>query len=143
MSEPILNCENLRKVFSENGTDVEAVAPINLCTEPGEFVSLFGPSGCGKSTLLLVAGGLLAPTSGNLLVCGHDPYALSASDRSAFRARHIGFLFQQFHLVPYLGVLDNVLAPTLPGVFLMLNNVPGNFSSSFNSLIASPMSPPS
>ena len=117
MSEPILNCENLRKVFSENGTDVEAVAPINLCTEPGEFVSLFGPSGCGKSTLLLVAGGLLAPTSGNLLVCGHDPYALSVSDRSAFRARHIGFLFQQFHLVPYLGVLDNVLAPTLVGSF--------------------------
>ena len=95
--------------------EVEAVSEISLGVERGEFFGLHGSSGCGKSTFLLVAGALLAPTSGHLQVCGRDPYALSASARAAFRAESIGFLFQQFHLVPYLNVLDNVLAPTLAG----------------------------
>ena len=117
MSDPILKCGDLRKVFSENGTEVEALAAVSLTARPGEFISLFGPSGCGKSTFLLVVGGLLVPTSGTLQVCGQDPYALSPSGRAAFRADNIGFLFQQFHLVPYLDVLGNVLAPTLAGCF--------------------------
>tara|TARA_A100001037_G_scaffold250685_1_gene233842 strand:- start:86 stop:742 length:657 start_codon:yes stop_codon:yes gene_type:complete len=117
MSESILECSDLRRVFSSNGAEVEALAAFSFSARAGEFVSLFGPSGCGKTTLLLVAGGLLAPTSGTLQVCGENPYALSSSARAAFRARNIGFLFQQFHLVAYLDVLDNVLAPTLAGPF--------------------------
>lgn len=113
----VLQCDNLRKVFSNNGTDVEALANVSFQADAGEFISLFGPSGCGKSTLLLIAGGLLVPSSGALQVCGQDPYLLNASARANFRAEHIGFLFQQFHLVPYLNVLDNVLAPTLAGDF--------------------------
>ena len=113
MSEAILDCKGLRKVFSNNGAEVEALGEITLSASPGEFIGLFGPSGCGKSTFLLVAGGLLAPTSGSLQVCGKNPYAMDSSARAAFRATNVGFLFQQFHLIPYLDVLGNVLAPTL------------------------------
>jgi ABC-type lipoprotein export system ATPase subunit len=63
--------------------------------------------------LLLAAGGLLRPDAGNVTVAGQDPYALSPEERAKFRAAHIGFVFQQFHLVPYLNVLDNVLVPSL------------------------------
>ena len=72
-----------------------------------------GPSGCGKTTLLLAAGALLRPTRGRVLVNGEDPYALSSGQRARFRAVNVGFVFQQFHLVPYLDVLDNTLVPTL------------------------------
>ena len=81
MSEAILDCKDLRKVFSNNGAEVEALGEITLSASPGEFIGLFGPSGCGKSTFLLVAGGLLAPTSGSLQVCGKNPYAMDSSAR--------------------------------------------------------------
>ncbi|MBD3315966.1 MAG: ATP-binding cassette domain-containing protein, partial [Chitinivibrionales bacterium] len=74
---------------------------------------LQGPSGCGKSTLLLAAGGLLAPDHGAVRVAGGDLYALSSEQRARYRAHNIGFVFQQFHLIPYLSVLDNILAPSL------------------------------
>ena len=92
---------------------VHALTGVSLAVESGEFVAVQGPSGCGKSTLLLAAGGLLRPDGGTVRVAGQDPYALTADARAAFRAAHIGFVFQQFHLVPYLSVLDNVLAPAL------------------------------
>lgn len=72
-----------------------------------------GPSGCGKTTVLLAAGGLLQPDSGQVRINKENPYAMSADERAAFRARTIGFVFQQFHLVPYLDVLDNIQAPAL------------------------------
>ena len=72
-----------------------------------------GPSGCGKSTLLLLAGGLLAPESGSVQIAGEEPYSLTADAHSKFRTKNIGFIFQQFHLIPYLSVLDNVLAPSI------------------------------
>ncbi len=90
-----------------------ALEDVSLKIEAGQFVALRGPSGCGKSTLLLVAGALLRPTSGEVTVDGRQPYALSPDERAAFRAGEIGFVFQQFHLVPYLSVLDNVLSPSL------------------------------
>ena len=74
---------------------------------------MLGPSGCGKTTLLLVAGGLLRPENGEVSIDGTDPYSLSGEQRARFRAEQIGFVFQQFHLVPYLNVLDNVMAPAL------------------------------
>jgi len=107
------------KVFQGGGQVVRALDDVSFRVEPGEFATVRGPSGCGKSTLLLMAGGLLHPSEGTVRVVGCDPYTLSAAQRAAFRAETVGFVFQQFHLLPYLTVLDNVLAPTvarkLPG----------------------------
>ncbi len=75
----------------------------------GEFVVIRGPSGSGKTTLLLAIGGMLRPSSGRIHVDGRDVYALSEAARSAFRGETIGFVFQMFHLVPYLTLLENVL----------------------------------
>jgi ABC-type lipoprotein export system ATPase subunit len=96
---------------------VQALAGVSLQLQLGEFVAVQGPSGSGKTTLLLVAGGLLAPDSGEVLLEGTNPYQLAADSRARFRAGYVGFVFQQFHLVPYLNVLENVLAPSiaLPG----------------------------
>lgn len=93
--------------------EVRALPPLSLDLAAGEFAAVQGPSGCGKTTLLLIAGGLLAPTAGRVTLAGEDPYALSPERRAEFRARHLGFVFQQFHLVPYLSVFENVLAPAL------------------------------
>ena len=89
------------------------VEEVSLTVDAGEFVVVQGPSGCGKTTLLLAAGALLQPTRGQVLLNGQNPYELSSGQRAQFRAVNIGFVFQQFHLVPYLDVLDNILAPTL------------------------------
>jgi putative ABC transport system ATP-binding protein len=77
----------------------------------GEHVFLCGPSGCGKSTLLNVLAGVLKPDSGLLELLGQDLTSLSAARRDRFRADHVGFIFQQFNLIPYLSVLDNILLP--------------------------------
>jgi len=98
---------------SPEGGEVTAVQDVSLSVEAGKFVALKGPSGCGKSTLLLIAGGLLRPTAGDVEIAGIEPYKLALDERAAFRANTVGFVFQQFHLVPYLDVLDNVLAPSL------------------------------
>ncbi|MGA2069511.1 MAG: ABC transporter ATP-binding protein [Thermoguttaceae bacterium] len=92
---------------------VVALDGVSLALAPGEFVAVRGPSGSGKSTLLLAAGGLLAPTGGLVAFEGQDLYGLSPAARARWRARHVGFVFQQFYLIPYLSVLDNVLAPAL------------------------------
>jgi ABC-type lipoprotein export system ATPase subunit len=89
------------------------VDDISLAVGTGEFVAIQGPSGCGKTTLILVAGALLQPTHGQVLIDGQNPYFLSHEKRATFRAATIGFVFQQFHLIPYLSVLDNILAPSL------------------------------
>ena len=115
MTDIILKCENARKAFPAAGGEVVAVSGVDLEVMSGEFVALYGASGCGKSTLLLMAGGLMEPTSGQISVRGQGLYKLDASQRSNFRAQNIGFLFQQFHLIPYLNVLENVLTPTLAG----------------------------
>lgn len=93
---------------------VTALDAVDLEVRAGEFVAVRGPSGCGKSTLLLSAGGMLRPTSGTVTVDGQDVYALDPAARAAFRARTLGFVFQMFHLVPYLDVLDNVLLAAVP-----------------------------
>ena len=110
---PLLQIQDLAKRYSRPEGVVRAVDGISLTVNSGEFVALHGPSGCGKTTLLLIAGGLLQPGQGRVLIAGEDPYALPPEQRARFRAAHLGFVFQQFHLIPYLSVLDNVLAPTL------------------------------
>jgi ABC-type lipoprotein export system ATPase subunit len=76
-------------------------------------LAIRGPSGCGKTTLLLAAGGLLRPSEGRISLNGQNPYELSPEQRSKLRARTIGFVFQQFHLIPYLTVRQNILAASL------------------------------
>jgi len=110
----MLKIEEVTKTYHTKKADVSAVRAISLAVETGEAVAIRGPSGCGKTTLLLMAGALLRPTSGRVQVAGKDPYELSANERSKFRAEHIGFVFQQFHLVPYLNVLQNVLTANVP-----------------------------
>ncbi|MEI6167975.1 MAG: ABC transporter ATP-binding protein [bacterium] len=109
----ILEISDLSKRFTGPAGMVNAVSGLSLVLAAGEFVAVQGPSGCGKSTLLLAAGGLLRPDGGGVRVAGQDPYAMPPEARAVFRAAHIGFVFQQFHLVPYLSVRDNVLVPTL------------------------------
>ena len=111
----LLRLSNLVKRFVTPRGTVTAVDGVSLELAAGEFVALYGPSGCGKSTLLLMAGGLLAPDAGTVELHDTNPYALSPDARAAFRAERVGFVFQQFHLIPYLDVLDNVLVGELAG----------------------------
>ena len=112
--EWILHMQEVSKVYTRRGGhEVEALKDATLALSGGEFRVIRGPSGCGKTTLLLAAGGLLAPDRGTVEVEGKSLYAMSPESRARFRARHIGYVFQQFHLIPYLSVLENVLAPAL------------------------------
>jgi len=104
--------QQLTKRYHGRAGEVLALDNVSLSVEAGRFLAVVGPSGCGKSTLLLIAGGLLAPDAGTVEIAGTNPYKMSADERAHFRAANIGFVFQQFHLVPYLTVLENVLAPT-------------------------------
>jgi ABC-type lipoprotein export system ATPase subunit len=111
MINPVLKINGLKKRYPGRGSreNVQALNGIDLSISAGEFVALHGPSGCGKSTLLLTAGGLLRPDEGSVTINGQSLYALNNSKRAQFRARNLGFVFQQFHLIPYLNVLDNVM----------------------------------
>lgn len=109
----ILDLQKVSKTYRGRTGEVRAVDGVSLSLNAGEFVAVRGPSGCGKSTLLLLSGGLLAPDSGDVTVAGEEPYLMSTDARSRFRAANVGFVFQQFHLVPYLSVLENVLAPSI------------------------------
>ena len=92
---------------------MRALDGVSVSVDSGEFVAIQGPSGSGKSTLLFAAGSLLTPDGGQVLIDGRDPYTLSADERARFRAEKIGFVFQQFHLIPYLSVLENILMPSV------------------------------
>ena len=109
----MLQVSGVNKEFRRGERTVRALAGVSLSVKPGEFVVVCGPSGSGKTTLLLLAGGLLAPDAGQVKIDGKDPYALSPDRRADFRAQTIGFVFQRFHLIPYLSVADNVLAAAL------------------------------
>lgn len=109
----MLEIANLTKTYHTRQASVTPLHHLSLSVAAGEFVAVHGPSGCGKTTLLLIAGGLLHPDGGTVRVAGQELYQLSAEARAKFRAVHIGFVFQQFHLLPYLNVLDNVLASSL------------------------------
>ena len=109
----LLQIDNVSRTYHGQRGDVRALKDATLSMNDGEFVAVTGPSGCGKTTLLLTAGGLLSPDAGKVLIEGEDPYGLPADLRARLRARKIGFVFQQFHLVPYLTVLENILAPTV------------------------------
>lgn len=109
----MLEIADITKTYRRGGKNVVALKDASLTVKPGMFKALQGPSGSGKTTMLLCAGGLLHPDKGAVRACGADLYAMSQAERARHRAEHIGFVFQQFHLVPYLNVLENVLAPVL------------------------------
>ena len=106
----MIHLEAVTKVFRPaNGSPVHAISAVSLDVSPGQFVVVRGPSGSGKSTLLSLIGALARPTSGRVVVAGQDLGAMSPAARASFRAQRIGFVFQTFHLLPYLTVLENVL----------------------------------
>jgi len=109
----MLDLNQVSKSYGGSNGSVRALDGVSLKVKAGEFVVVRGPSGCGKTTLLLTAGGLLAPDQGRVLVGERDVYGLSLEERARLRAETLGFVFQQFHLIPYLTVLENVLAPSL------------------------------
>ncbi|MHB9030056.1 MAG: ABC transporter ATP-binding protein [Candidatus Latescibacterota bacterium] len=112
MADARIELKNVCKYYRTARGVVSALRDLSLGVAAGEFVAVQGPSGCGKSTLLLTIGGLLSPDEGRVEVAGVNPYALAPDERARFRAGAIGFVFQQFHLVPYLTVRDNILAPS-------------------------------
>lgn len=109
MSKPIIRIDKL--LFRWSATAEPCLDIPQFEVEPGEHIFLYGPSGSGKSTLLGLLGGVLVPGQGSVQLMDVELRSLSYSSRDRFRADHVGFIFQQFNLVPYLSVLDNVLLP--------------------------------
>ena len=103
--------ENLVKQYGNGDATVTAVADISFSIDEGEFIGVMGESGAGKSTLLGMIGAMNAPTSGRLMVDDIDVYNLGQEQRADFRREFLGFIFQSFHLVPYLTVIENVMLP--------------------------------
>lgn len=106
--------QGVTKSYATPAGRVDALLDIDLTVNRGEFVEVRGHSGAGKSTLLALVGGLATPTAGTVRALGMPLSDWNAAQRSAFRARHVGFVFQLFHLLPYLNVRDNVLVAS-PG----------------------------
>lgn len=104
-------CKKISKVFNTGDTKTIALNDINLYFNEGDFISIIGPSGSGKSTLLSILGTLDIPSAGELLFNKTDLAKLNSKQLSDFRFENVGFVFQQFHLIPTLTVLENVLAP--------------------------------
>ncbi len=109
----MLEIKNINKSFKKSNEIISVLKDFSLTVENGEFIAFKGTSGCGKSTLLLTIGAMLMPDSGEINFNEKNVYNLNKNERNKFRAEKIGFIFQQFHLMPYLSVLDNILIPTL------------------------------
>ena len=107
----ILETRDLRKVYGSGDTEVRALDGVDLTVEKGEFVAVVGTSGSGKSTLLHMLGGLDRPTSGTVTVDGRELSAMRDEELTIFRRRKIGFVFQNYNLVPVLNVYENIVLP--------------------------------
>jgi putative ABC transport system ATP-binding protein len=103
--------EELTKRYGTGDSAVDAISDVSFRIAPGEFVSIMGESGAGKSTLLGILGAMSAPSAGRLTVDGIDVYRLRPEQQADFRREYLGFVFQSFHLVPYLTVVENVMLP--------------------------------
>ena len=141
----ILSTNNLRKIYGSGENEVHALDGVEINVEKGEFVAIVGTSGSGKSTLLHMLGGLDRPTDGSVTVDGKDIFSLKDEELTIFRRRKIGFIFQNYNLVPVLNVYENIVLPvqldgstpdkkyidsiieTL-GLQSKLNNLPNNLS---------------
>jgi len=111
--KPIIKLKNISKKYSEYGVTVNALDSVSLAVYPGEFVSIIGPSGCGKSTLLHCMGLLDRPSTGKVFIRGKDTSQLTGKEIALFRGENLGFVFQNYNLIPRLTVLENVILPGL------------------------------
>ena len=109
----LIQAKGLSKIYGSGENQVVALDKANLTIAPGDFISIIGPSGSGKSTLLHLLSGLDHPTSGSLTYDGQEIYTLPDKALSAFRRRQMGFIFQQFNLLPVLTARENILMPLL------------------------------
>lgn len=109
----LITLKNINKVYRTDEIETQALENVNIEIKKGEFVSIMGPSGCGKSTLLNIIGLLDAPTGGEITINGVDVLGMKDRELAAFRNRNLGFVFQSFHLIGSLNVLDNVEVPLL------------------------------
>ena len=141
----ILSTQNVRKIYGTGENEVHALDGVDLKVEKGEFVAVVGTSGSGKSTLLHMLGGLDRPTSGTVTVDGKDIFSLKDEALTIFRRRKIGFVFQNYNLVPVLNVYENIVLPVqldvnepnrkyidsiidMLGLSAKLTNLPNNLS---------------
>lgn len=146
-TQPSIVCRNVVKTYGSGNAEVHALRGVDLDVYPGEITMLVGPSGCGKTTLLSVIAGILKPTSGSVVALGTELTALNSWRRTAFRRKNVGFVFQQFNLLPALTAAENASVPlviqgyskraavadakellTKIGMGQRLNNLPGNLS---------------
>jgi putative ABC transport system ATP-binding protein len=110
----LIRLEDVSMIFGGNGTRAAALKGVTLAVEPGEYVVITGESGAGKSTLLSILGGLQVPTGGKVSMRGTDLSSLSADGLADFRKETVGFIFQAYHLLPYLTARENVMVPMSP-----------------------------
>jgi putative ABC transport system ATP-binding protein len=112
-STGIISAKNVKKIYRNGHLRVEALAGVNLDIAPGEMVAIMGQSGCGKTTLLNCLSGLDSIDEGDIFIRGDNLRDLSDNERTAYRARHMGFVFQDFNLLPVLSAVENVELPML------------------------------
>lgn len=141
----ILETKDLRKIYGSGESEVRALDGVSISVEDGEFVAIVGTSGSGKSTLLNMIGGLDKPTSGNVFIRGKEILQMKDEDLTIFRRRNIGFVFQNYNLLPVLNVYENIVYPIeidggradtgfikqvihALGLESKLNNMPNNLS---------------
>ncbi len=112
-SQPFIHCRGLTKSYHKGSTTVTPLEGLDLDVEEGTFLALMGPSGSGKTTLLNLIAGIDSPTSGELHIGGHDIARLGRAALTRWRADHVGYIFQLYHLVPILSAFENVELPLL------------------------------
>lgn len=113
MNEPMIQCRKVSKSYRKGTTVVTPLQALDLDVAKGEFLALMGPSGSGKTTLLNLISGIDTPSEGSLIIAGEDISRLSRRDLTSWRARHVGYIFQLYHLVPVLTAFENVELPLL------------------------------
>lgn len=104
----MLELKNISKIYTKDGDKFTALDNVSLTVREGEFLAVVGPSGSGKSTLLHTIGGLIHPDSGSVLYRGNDVYRMKSQEVNLYRKKNVSFVFQQFHLMPYLSVYENI-----------------------------------
>ena len=109
----LIRVRSLDKRYVRGSEEIDVLQGLNLDVDPGDFVAFMGPSGSGKTTLLNLLGGLDVPTSGSITVAGDEITAMSARRLTAWRARHVGFVFQMYNLLPVLTAYQNIELPLL------------------------------
>src|SRR3989338_6293522 len=118
MKKTVIKLNNVLKTYKMGDTEVNALQGLNLDVKEGEFVALMGPSGSGKSTAVNMIGCLDVPSKGSILLDQHDISKMSESELAQIRGKKIGFIFQQFNLIPTLTALENVMLP------MVFQNIP-------------------